>query len=643
MKVDDRLRSIQNGTDYTLYEYLGCHQASKGGKPGAYFRVYAPHAKAINVVGDFNNWDKYAHPLKRVKDSNVWEVWVEKAKNMQKYKYVVVGPDDKEYVKADPFAFYGQNLDNDNDFASYVYDIDDYKWKDAKYLESIKGKNHIDSPMNIYEVCLLSWKRHADGSYYTYRELASTLIPYCKKMGFTHIELLPITEFPFDCSWGYEVTGYYAITSRYGKPKDLKYFIDTCHQNGIGVILDWVPAHFDCADTNLLERREKNTMEDFGLTEWDGTCLYESPKWDRKIQFAWGTRIFDFENPFVVEFLTASALFFLREYHFDGIRVDAVVSILYLDFCRNPDEWIPNVNGNNINYAGVNFIKNLNNKVFSEFPDALMIAEEVSSFPMCTRPTTVGGLGFNFKWNVGWINDIWEYTSMEPYFRRFHHNIITHSIDYCFDENFILPVDHDEVGNGRHSLINKMNGDYNTKIDLCRAFYVYMFMHPGKKLSFMGSEFGQIKEWSFDKPINFLLLKSEKNKKLQKFIAALNKFYLNAPEMYELDFDKNGYVWLVADDNINCVNAFKRYSRSGSYLICICNFSPYRRPNYVLGVDEPGCYEEIFTSDSEEFGGTGETNGLMHSLIMNKNGRTNAIRLNLPPNSAIIIRKVDKN
>ena len=643
MKVDDRLREIQNGTDYTLYEYLGCHQAKKGGKDGAYFRVYAPNAKMINVVGDFNNWDKYAHPLKRVKDSNIWEVFVEKAKNMQKYKYIVVGADDKEYVKADPFAFYGQNLDNDNDFASYVYDIDDYKWKDAKYFESIKGKNHIDSPMNIYEVCLLSWKRHADGSYYTYRELASTLIPYCKKMGFTHIELLPITEFPFDCSWGYEVTGYYAITSRYGKPKDLKYFIDTCHQNGIGVILDWVPAHFDCADTNLLERREKNTMEDFGLTEWDGTCLYESPKWDRKIQFAWGTRIFDFENPFVVEFLTASALFFLREYHFDGIRVDAVVSILYLDFCRNPDEWIPNVNGNNINYAGVNFIKNLNNKVFSEFPDALMIAEEVSSFPMCTRPTTVGGLGFNFKWNVGWINDIWEYTSMEPYFRRFHHNIITHSIDYCFDENFILPVDHDEVGNGRHSLINKMNGDYNTKIDLCRAFYVYMFMHPGKKLSFMGSEFGQIKEWSFDKPINFLLLKSEKNKKLQKFIAALNKFYLNSPEMYELDFDKNGYVWLVADDNINCVNAFKRYSRNGSYLICICNFSPYRRPNYVLGVDEPGCYEEVFTSDHEEFGGSGEVNGLMHSLIMNKNGKTNAIRLNLPPNSAIIIRKVDKN
>lgn len=643
MKIDERLRKIEQGNDYFLYEFLGSHHAKKGGKSGTYFRVYAPNAKAIYVVGDFNNWDRYASQLKRIKNSNVWEVFVEKAKNLQKYKYIVIGQDDKEYIKADPYAFWGQNLNNDNDFASYIYNRDDYKWKDAKYLESKKGKNHLDSPMNIYEVCLLSWKRHTDGSYYTYRELANSLVPYCKKMGYTHIELLPITEFPFDCSWGYEVTGYFAVTSRYGKPKDLKYFIDTCHENGIGVILDWVPAHFDCADTNEDERKSVNTMEDFGLTEWDGTCLYESPKWDRRNQLAWGTRIFDFECPYVVEFLISSALYFMREFHFDGLRVDAVVSILYLDFCKNPDEWIPNVNGDNINYAGVNFLKNLNNAIFGEFPDALMIAEEVSSFPLCTRPTTVGGLGFNFKWNVGWINDIWEYTSMDPYFRKFHHNILTHTIDYCFDENFILPVDHDEVGNGRHSLINKMNGDYNTKIDMCRAFYVYMFMHPGKKLSFMGSEFGQIKEWSYDKPINFLLLKSEKNKLLQKFVANLNKLYLSLPEMYEIDYDKSGFVWLVKDDNINCVTAFKRYAKNGDYLICICNFSPYRIPNYVLGVDESGCYEEILTSDDEEFGGNGDHNNLMYSLIMNKNGKSNAIRINLPANSAIIIKKVEKN
>ena len=301
------------------------------------------------------------------------------------------------------------------------------------------------------------------------------------------------------------------------------------------------------------------------------------------------------------------------------------------------------MNGGNINYAGVEFIKNLNNTVFSEFPNAIMVAEEVTGYPMVTRPTTVGGLGYNFKWNIGWMNDIWEYTSMDPHFRKYHHDIITHSIEYCFDENYILPVDHDEVGNGRHSLFNKMNGDFNTKMDMCRAFFVYMFMHPGKKLTFMGSEFGQIAEWTYNKPINFLLLKAEKNKKLSKFITALNKLYLASPEMWERDFDKNAYVWLVRDDNFNCVNAFQRYSHSGSSLICICNFSPYRIPDYVLGVDESGAYEEVLSSDDEAFGGGGEHNETMYSSIMNKNGRTNAIRVTLPPNSAIILRKIQKD
>ena len=637
MKLNDRLRKIEKGIDYSIYEYLGAHLASKGGKLGAYFRVYAPNAKQIFVIGDFNNWER-SHELKKVKDSNIWEVFVEKAKNMQKYKYVVIDKFDNEYLKTDPYAFMAQNLENDKDYAAYIYDTKDYTWKDSKYLENKKGKNHLDSPMNIYEVCLLSWKRHANGKYYTYRELANSLIPYCKKMGYTHIELLPITEFPLDCSWGYEVTGYYAATSRYGKPKDLKYFVDMCHKNGIGVILDWVPAHFDCAETNTEQRKAIGKSEDFGLTDWDGSSLYESDKWDRKIQLAWGTRIFDFEDPYVVEFLISSALYFLREFHFDGLRVDAVVSILYLDFCRNPDEWIPNINGGNINYAGVNFLQTLNNTIFGEFPDALMIAEEVSSYPMCTRPTTDGGLGFNFKWNVGWINDIWEYTSMDPHFRKYHHNIITHSLDYCFDENFILPVDHDEVGNGRHSLINKMNGDMKTKIDLCRAFFVYMFMHPGKKLTFMGSEFGQINEWHYKTPINFLLLKAERNRKLQKFISHLNKFYIEHPQMYEIDFDKSGFEWIVNDPS-QCVNAFKRYSKNRDYLICICNFSPYFIDDYVLGVDEPGTYEEILSSDDESFGGSGISNDVMHSSIMNKNGKSNVIRVDLPPNSSIIIKK----
>ena len=629
MKAEERCLKIKNGQDTHVYEYLGCHLASKNGVNGAYFRAYAPNAKEIYVVGDFNDWDKQSHPLKRVAESDVWEVFVEKVKVGEKYKFLVVDKFDKEQLKIDPYAFHGQNITNDNDFASYVYDIDGYKWKDQKYFEKFNQRNHLTTPMNIYEVCLLTWKKHADGSYYTYRELASSLIPYCKRMGFTHIELLPLSEYPFDISWGYQVTGYYAVTSRFGKPKDLMYFIDKCHEAGIAVILDWVPGHF--------------INDSFGLIDFDGTSLYESPKWDRKRQLAWGTRIFDYEDPYVVQFLISSALFFMRKFHFDGLRIDAVSSILYLDFCRNPDEWIPNMNGGNINYAGVEFIKNLNNTVFSEFPNAIMVAEEVTGYPMVTRPTTVGGLGYNFKWNIGWMNDIWEYTSMDPHFRKYHHDIITHSIEYCFDENYILPVDHDEVGNGRHSLFNKMNGDFNTKMDMCRAFFVYMFMHPGKKLTFMGSEFGQIAEWTYNKPINFLLLKAEKNKKLSKFITALNKLYLASPEMWQRDFDKNAYVWLVRDDNFNCVNAFQRYSHSGSSLICICNFSPYRIPDYVLGVDESGAYEEVLSSDDEAFGGGGEHNEIMYSSIMNKNGRTNAIRVTLPPNSAIILRKIQKD
>ncbi len=626
MSIQERCLQIQYGQDKNVYEFLGSHLATENGIAGCYFRAYAPHAKEIYVMGDFNAWNTRNIPLTRIDGTNVWQVFVPKARLMQKYKYVVIDKNDKEYIKSDPYAYYGQTLNHDNDFASYIYDLEGYKWKDSEYFEKFNQKNHLNSPMNIYEVCLLTWKKHADGSFYTYKELANTLIPYCKRLGYTHIELLPMSEFPNDISWGYQVAGYFAITSRYGSPKDFMYFIDKCHEAGLGVILDWVPAHFD--------------YHDYALKEWDGEPLYESPKWDRKLQLAWSTRIFDYEDPYVTQFLISSALFYMRKYHFDGIRVDACVAILYLDFARQPGEWIPNVDGNNINYAGVEFLKQLNNSIYSEFPNALMIAEEVSSWPMVTKPTTMGGLGFNFKWNVGWINDIWEYTSMDPCFRRKYHKILTHTFDYCFEENYVLPVDHDEVGNGRHSLIGKMNGDFDTKLAMNRAFYTYMAMHPGKKLSFMGSEFGQITEWHYQKPINFTLLKAERNKKLLKFITAINSLYLKSPEMYEIDFEPRGFEWLVKDDGQNAVIAFKRYSYSGSYLICVCNFSPYEQTDYVLGVDEPGEYHEIFSSDAAEFGGNGNLNETMHSLIMNKNGKTNAIRVTLPANSAVILKKV---
>ncbi len=629
MNSDSKLTRIQKGENYKVYDYLGCHLSRKNGKAGAYFRVFAPNAKAIFVVGDFNDWDKESHPLHRIKDSNIWEVFVEKAKNNQKYKYIVVDENDKEVVKCDPYATYGQNLTSEKDYASIIYDMSGYNWKDSKW-QAKKEQNLLESPMNIYEVNFNTWKRHSDGSYYTYREFASTLVPYVKKMGYTHIEVMPISEYPYEVSMGYQITGYFAVTSRFGKPKDFMYFVDKCHEAGLGVILDWVPGHF--------------IKDDFGLIEWDGTCLYESPKWDRKLQLAWGTRIFDYENPYVVQFLISSALFYLRKYHLDGLRVDAVSSVLYLDFARNHDEWVPSADGSNINYAGVEFFKKLNCKVFEEFPDCIMVAEEATSFPLVTRPTHIGGLGFNFKWNIGWINDIWEYTSMDPYFRKFHHNIITHSLDYCFTENYILPVDHDEVSNGRHSLIGKMNGDFDfkTKVDLCRAFFMYMYMHPGKKLVFMGCEFGQIAEWTYDRIISFVLMKSEKNKKLSKFVQTLNELYKNSPEMYERDYDATGFEWLVHDDNENCVNAFARYDKAGNYIICVCNFSPYHLPDYVMGVNEPGCYEEILSTDYKEFGGSGEVNELMYSSIMNKNGKTNAIRINLPANSAILIKKVKK-
>ena len=626
MNSNSRISAIESGNDFKVYEYLGSHLGTKKKKSGTHFRVYAPHAKQIFVMGDFNDWNETSLPLKRIENSNIWEIFVEKSKEFQKYQYIIVDEFDKKHYKSDPYANYGKVYGNDDDFSSIIYNLKGYHWHDSKYIEEKNQVNHLSSPINIYEVCLLTWKKHSNGKFYTYKELASSLIPYCKKMGYTHIELLPITEYPFDISWGYQVTGYFAATSRFGKPKDLMYFVDKCHEAGLGVILDWVPAHFE--------------TDDFGLKDFDGKSLYESYKWDRKEQLAWGTRIFDYEKPYVTQFLISSALFFLRNFHFDGIRVDAVVAILYLDFARSADEWIPNSSGGNVNFAGVEFLKKLNNTIFSEFPNALMIAEEVSGWPMTTKPTSMGGLGFNFKWNVGWINDIWEYTSMDPYFRKYHHNIMTHTFDYCFDENYILPIDHDEVGNGRHSLINKMNGEMQTKIDLCRAFFAYMFMHPGKKLTFMGSEFGQLNEWSFKDPINFNLLKFDRHKKLNKFVMALNHLYLETPELYEIDFSKSGFEWIVKDDSEHCVTIFKRKSNSGNYVICVCNFSPYRIHDYVFGLDEAGCYEEFFSSNSEEYGGTGESNGKVYSLIMNKDGKTNALRIKIPANTTLYFRKV---
>lgn len=621
-KNNEQLYLFHQGTYYQAYEYMGAHPCPDG--KGYVFRTWAPNASRINVVGDFNGWDNTKNPMKKISDGGVWEAVVQDAKQFDKYKFEIVDKNNYARLKADPYAFMNET---NGKTASIVYDIKGYNWNDQGYLKYRNNKNNYESPMNIYEVNFGSWKKQSDCSYYTYRMLADELIPYVVDMGYTHIEIMPLTEYPFDGSWGYQVTGYFSPTSRFGEPKDFMYFVDKCHEWGISVIMDWVPAHFP--------------KDDFGLIEFDGSCLYENQGWDRKEHKSWGTRRFDYGRKEVQCFLVSSAMMFLKEYHIDGIRVDAVASMLYLDYDKKPGEWIPNEFGNNRNLEAVAFLQKLNASIFKEFSNVLMIAEESTAWPLVTKPTSVGGLGFNFKWNIGWMNDTLEYISTDPYFRKSIHNKLTFSMFYAFSENFILPISHDEVVYGKCSLLNKMYGDYYQKFKSMRAYLTYMFAHPGKKLTFMGCEFAQFKEWDYQAGIDFCLLDFETHNNMHKFVKALNHFYLETSQLYEEDFSWKGFDWIVPDDNNQNVLVFKRMDKSGNELIYAVNFSTVPQENYDIPVDSER-YTEVFSSDWEEFGGGGTRNGDMVATRQDYRGKKYKLTIKIPALSGVFLNKKSK-
>ncbi len=622
MDKNNAIYLFHQGTYYNAYEFFGCHVETKNGKQKTTFRVFAPNAKSVSVVGDFNGWDKTLGKCTKLSNSGgIYEFTTTSAQIYDNYKYLITTKDDRELYKADPYAVHSET---NGATASKVYDLSGYKWGDENFLKVKTQKNHYEQPMNIYEVNLCSWRRYPDGNYYSYRKLADELIPYVVEMGYTHLELMPLTEYPYDGSWGYQPTGYFSVTSRFGTPHDFMYFIDKCHQANIQVILDWVPAHFP--------------KDEHGLVEFDGGYVYEYNSWDRMEHKSWGTRRFDYGKPEVQSFLISSAMFFLNYYHIDGIRVDAVASMLYLDYDKKRGEWIPNKNGDNKHLEAIAFLQKLNTAVFKEHPNTIMIAEESTAWPMVTKPPYDGGLGFNYKWNIGWMNDTLEYVQLNPFFRKDNHNKITFSFMYAFSENFILPISHDEVVYGKKSLINKMNGDYDQKFDALRAFYGYLMAHPGKKLTFMGTEIGQFAEWDNTRQIEYDLLRFEKHQKLQNYVKALNWFYLTHSELFEVDASWDGFEWIISNDTRNNVVVFSRSNKQGEKLIVVCNFSPVKLSNYRAYV-EKGTYKELFNSDNVEFGGSGVTNGQIKTKVDENNKSSNYLELTIPANSCMYFKK----
>ncbi len=627
-QIDKRtlLQMYLDGDSVNSYDYMGAHKYYKDGHDGVIFRVWAPNALTVSVVGDFNDWNNTENFMTKIDDRGVWECFITNVMQYQAYKYCVETPWFEKTYKTDPYGFHSQTRP---DNATLYYDLNGFEWTDDEFCKTLENTDYKESPMNIYELHAGSWKRHPDGSVYSYRQLADDLLPYVKDMGYTHIEFMPLTEYPFDGSWGYQVTGYFAPTSRYGTPHDFMYLIDIAHSYGIQVILDWVPAHFP--------------KDAHGLANFDGTACYEYFDWRKGEHKEWGTLIFNYGRYEVKSFLMSSAVFWLEKYHIDGIRVDAVASMLYLDYNRNDGEWVANQYGGKEHIEAVEFLQTLNAKIQSKYSSKYMIAEESTSWPMVTKPSQEGGLGFQFKWNMGWMNDMLKYLELDPYFRPYHHNSLTFSFFYAFSENFLLPISHDEVVYGKGSLIEKMPGSYEDKFNGVKTFIAYMMIHPGKKLTFMGSEIGQFDEWDSTSEIQWDILQYEKHQQLNYFFKEINNFYKENPPMYEIDFSWEGFSWIHHDDYKQSVIAFQRIDKSDNRIIVVCNFQPVYREGYEIGVPVNGYYAEVFNTDDTKFGGSGVTNGdYINSEGNDIHGCDQSITLNLPPMSVMYFKCVKR-
>jgi 1,4-alpha-glucan branching enzyme len=618
------LHLFAEGQHWKIYDKFGAHARTIGDANGVYFAVWAPNAQRVSVVGDFNEWDGRVNPMRRLIGSGAWELFLPGIKQGAHYKFEIRTQNGARLLKSDPFAFFNQH---GKSTASMVYDLERYTWNDGAWMESRRTRNWPGSPVSIYEVHIGSWRRKAEegNRQLSYLELAETLLPYVLEMGYTHIELLPIAEHPFEGSWGYQVTNYYAPTSRFGTPDEFRHFVDKCHQAGIGVIMDWVPAHFP--------------KDAHALAEFDGTDLYEHMDPRQGEHQDWGTLIFNYGRNEVRNFLIGNALFWLDKYHIDGLRVDAVASMLYLDYSRKPGQWIPNVYGGRENLDAVYFLKRFNEVCYERFPGIMTIAEESTAWPGVSRPTYLGGLGFGFKWNMGWMHDFLQYVALDPIFRRFHHGNITFSLLYAFQENFILVLSHDEVVYGKRSLLSKMPGDEWQKFANLRMFLAWMYGHPGKKLLFMGSEFGQWNEWNHDASLDWQLVNLPRHDGLRRLVQHLNYIYKSEPALWQLDDSYDGFDWIDLHDADNSVISFLRKSREGDVVSFVVNATPIVRHDYRLGVSDSGFYRELINTDAETYGGSNVGNlGGVQTQEVPWMGREQSILIHLPPLATVAFK-----